>query len=229
MSNELVPVLKCIGLSHVYTRDAAPLEVLRGVDFILKSGEMVGLVGPSGSGKSTFLQLLGLLDKPTKGKITILGNNAHDAGDALRTSLRNRYIGFVYQFHHLLPELTALENAMMPLLIAGKSHVQAKERARSLLVRLGLEERLEHRPTQLSGGEQQRVAIARALANSPKLLLADEPTGNLDAATSDQVCELLLGLARDEGVAAVIATHNPALAKRLTRVVRMEQGLVVEA
>lgn len=227
--NELLPVLKCHDLSHVYAGASAPLQVLRGIDFSLKSGEMVGLVGPSGSGKSTLLQLLGLLDMPTKGKIIILGNNAHDASDAQRTSLRNRYIGFVYQFHHLLSELTALENAMMPLLIAGKSASYARERAASLLVRLGLESRLTHRPSQLSGGEQQRVAIARALANAPKLLLADEPTGNLDTATSDHVCELLLTLARDEGVAAVIATHNPSLAKRLTRVVRMEQGLLVEA
>lgn len=225
--NDLVPVLKCIGLSHTYTRDTAPLDVLKGIDFQLKAGEIVGLVGPSGSGKSTFLQLLGLLDTPTKGKVIILGNNAHDASDRVRTSLRNRYIGFVYQFHHLLPELTALENAMMPLLIAGKSKRQAAERAETLLVRLGLQDRLEHRPAQLSGGEQQRVAIARAIANAPKLLLADEPTGNLDTATSDQVCELLLSLARDEGVAAVIATHNPALAKRLTRVARMDQGKLV--
>lgn len=226
--SELVPVLKCVGLTHTYTKDAAPVEVLRGIDFILRSGEMVGLVGPSGSGKSTFLQMLGLLDTPTGGTIAILGNNAHDASDAVRTGLRSRYVGFVYQFHHLLPELTALENAMMPLLVAGKGRAHAKERARSLLVRLGLEARLEHRPTQLSGGEQQRVAIARALANAPKLLLADEPTGNLDTATSDQVCELLLSLARDEGVAAVIATHNPLLAQRLTRVVRMERGLLAE-
>lgn len=227
--NDLVPVLKCIGLAHTYARNTAPLEVLRGIDFTLKAGELVGLVGPSGSGKSTFLQMLGLLDTPTKGKVIILGNNTHDASDALRTDLRNRYIGFVYQFHHLLPELTAIENVMMPLLIAGKSSSKAKDRARALLVRLGLEERLSHRPTQLSGGEQQRVAIARALANSPKLLLADEPTGNLDSVTSDSVCELLLSLARDEGVAAVIATHNPVLAKRLTLVVKMEQGLLAEA
>lgn len=227
--SDLVPVLKCIGLAHTYSKDSAPVEVLRGIDFQLKAGEMVGLVGPSGSGKSTFLQLLGLLDTPTQGKIAILGNNTHDASDRVRTSLRNRYIGFVYQFHHLLPELTAVENAMMPLLIAGKSKSQARERATSLLVRLGLEHRLEHRPSQLSGGEQQRVAIARALANQPKLLLADEPTGNLDTATADQVCELLLSLARDEGVAAVIATHNPGLAARLTKVVRMQQGLLVDA
>lgn len=227
--SDLVPVLKCIGLAHTYSRDSVPVEVLRGIDFQLKAGEMVGLVGPSGSGKSTFLQLLGLLDTPSQGKIAILGNNTHDVSDRVRTSLRNRYIGFVYQFHHLLPELTAVENAMMPLLIAGKSKSQARERATSLLVRLGLEPRLEHRPSQLSGGEQQRVAIARALANQPKLLLADEPTGNLDTATSDQVCELLLSLARDEGVAAVIATHNPGLAARLTKVVRMQQGLLVDA
>ncbi len=227
--SKLVPVLKVTGLSHTYKREASPLQVLKGVDFQLSVGEMVGLVGPSGSGKSTFLQLLGLLDKPTEGKIQILGNNAHDASDKIRTGLRNRYIGFVYQFHHLLPELTALEIAAMPQLIAGKSKVQAHERARSLLIRLGLEARLEHRPTELSGGEQQRVAIARALANSPKLLLADEPTGNLDTQTSDSVCELLLSLARDEGVAAIIATHNPQLAARLSRVVRMEQGVLVGA
>ncbi len=226
--SDLVPVLKCIGLLHRYERDTTPLEVLKGIDFLLKPGELVGLVGHSGSGKSTFLQLLGLLDKPTQGKIIILGNNAHDASDALRTSLRNRYIGFVYQFHHLLPELTALENAMMPLLVAGKKKAAAKERAEFLLEKLGLQERLSHRPSELSGGEQQRVAIARALANAPKLLLADEPTGNLDGKTSDQVCELLLSMAKEEGVAAIIATHNPALAARLSRVVRMEQGLLAE-
>lgn len=227
--SDLVPVLKCVGLSYTYQRHTSPLEVLRGVDLTLKTGEMIGLVGPSGSGKSTLLQLLGLLDTPTSGKIIVLGNNAHDASDAVRTSLRNRYLGFVYQFHHLLPELNALENAMMPLLIAGHSKAKASERARGLLVRLGLEARLTHRPAELSGGEQQRVAIARALANSPKLLLADEPTGNLDTDTSHHVCELLLELAKSEGVAAIIATHNPSLAARLSRVVRMDHGKLVEA
>jgi lipoprotein-releasing system ATP-binding protein len=225
--NQLVPVIKCTGLMHRYTRGVAPVEVLRGIDFTLEAGEMVGLVGQSGSGKSTFLQLLGLLDTPTSGKISILGNVTSDANEQHRTNLRGRYIGFVYQFHHLLPELTALENVMMPLRIAGKSRAESLERAKSLLVRLGLEHRLTHYPAQMSGGEQQRTAIARALANAPRLLLADEPTGNLDTNTANEVCEWLLSLARDEGVAAIIATHNPALAKRLSRVVRMDQGLLV--
>jgi len=226
--NSLVPVLKCHNLVREFRAGEARLRVLDGVDLVINPGEMLALVGPSGSGKSTFLQIAGLLDTPTEGKVFILGNAAHDASDRERTDLRNRYIGFVYQFHHLLPELSALENAMMPLLIAGKSKRDAKERATSLLTRLGLAERLNHRPGQLSGGEQQRVAIARALANHPKLLLADEPTGNLDAATANNVCDYLLEIARAEGVAAIIATHNPDLAARLTRTIRMDGGRLKE-
>lgn len=224
-----VPVLKCVGIEREYARDSSPLKVLKGVDLTLWEGEMLALVGPSGSGKSTFLQIMGLLDKPTDGKVYILGNGAHDAKDKVLTGLRNRYIGFVYQFHHLLPELSALENVMMPQLIAGKRKQQARDRAEELLGRMGLEERLKHRPAELSGGEQQRVAIARALANRPKLLLADEPTGNLDTHTSDSVCEYLLQVAKEEGVAAIIATHNPQLASRLTRTIRMDEGLLKDA
>lgn len=224
--NSNVPVLKCVGVEREYSTNSAPLKVLKGIDLVVKPGEMLALVGPSGSGKSTFLQILGLLDKPTDGKVYILGNGAHDATDKVLTSLRNRYIGFVYQFHHLLPELNALENVMMPMLIAGKRKREARDRAEELLGRMGLEERLTHRPAQLSGGEQQRVAIARALANKPKLLLADEPTGNLDTHTADSVCDYLLEVAREEGVAAIIATHNPQLAARLTRTIRMDEGLL---
>ncbi len=186
-------------------------------------------MGQSGSGKSTLLQILGLLENPTEGKVVILGHGAERINYKVRTRLRNRYIGFVYQFHHLLPEFSALENVMMPLRIAGAKSLNAKDRAAYLLDRLGLAERFTHRPSQLSGGEQQRVAIARALANSPKLLLADEPTGNLDPQTADNVCNLLLSMAKDEGVAAIIATHNPEIASRLSKTIHMNQGLLGKA
>lgn len=222
--NKLVPVLKCSNIVHDYVQAGNNLRVLNGINFNLYEGECVALMGQSGSGKSTLLQILGLLENPTDGKVIILGNGVERIDDKVRTNLRNRYIGFVYQFHHLLPEFSAIENIMMPMRIAGESTRKSKERALFLLDRLGLSERASHRPSQLSGGEQQRVAIARALANSPKLLLADEPTGNLDPQSADNVCELLLSLAKDEGVAAIIATHNPEIASRLSKTIYMHQG-----
>lgn len=209
------------------TRHYDTLRILEAADLSVAEGELLALVGPSGSGKSTLLHVAGLLDSPQAGEIHINGTPAHNASDPIRTRLRNRHIGFIYQFHHLLPELTALENVMMPQTIAGTARGPALERAKSLLVRLGLEQRLTHLPAQLSGGEQQRVAIARALANHPQLILADEPTGNLDPNTSDIVCGLLLELAREEKIAAVIATHNMALAKRLHRAVTLKEGKLV--
>jgi lipoprotein-releasing system ATP-binding protein len=207
----------------------ANVRVLNGVNLAVHEGELLALVGPSGSGKSTLLHIAGLLDTPQAGEITITGTPAHNASDAKRTQLRNRHIGFIYQFHHLLPELTALENVMLPQAIAGAAKSAAKARAVHLLTRLGLAERMTHLPAEMSGGEQQRVAIARALANHPQLLLADEPTGNLDPATSDSVTELLLEVAREEKIAAIIATHNMVLAKRLHRAVTLKDGVIAEA
>lgn len=217
-------VLNLSGISRTYQSASGELPVLRGADLALKAGELVALIGPSGSGKSTLLHIAGLLDSPQSGSISIVGTDASNANDATRTRLRNAHIGFIYQFHNLLPELTAEENVMMPLLIAGIKKNIAKERALALLARLGLAERTMHLPAQLSGGEQQRVAIARALANKPQLILADEPTGNLDPTTSESVLQLFLDIAREEGVAALIATHNMALAKRLTRAVTVRDG-----
>lgn len=220
-------VLSLSGITRTYASESGALEVLRGADLALNAGELVALIGPSGSGKSTLLHIAGLLDSPQAGSITIVGTDASRADDATRTRLRNKHIGFIYQFHNLLQELTAIENVMMPQMIAGVVPAAAKARASGLLSRLGLEAREAHLPAQLSGGEQQRVAIARALANKPQLILADEPTGNLDPHTSDSVRDLLLEVAREEGVAALIATHNMALAKRLTRAVTLREGKVV--
>ena len=217
-------VLSLSFITRTYQSASGDLPVLRGADLVLNAGELVALIGPSGSGKSTLLHIAGLLDSPQSGSITIVGTDASSANDATRTRLRNKHIGFIYQFHNLLPELTAIENVMMPQLIAGVKKAMAKERAQALLARLGLAERITHLPAQLSGGEQQRVAIARALANSPELILADEPTGNLDPTTSESVLQLFLDIAKEEGVAALIATHNMALAKRLTRAVIVREG-----
>ncbi len=222
-----ITVLELKNVSRTYQQGDRLLPVLNNANLVLREGELVALIGPSGSGKSTLLQIAGLLDTPQSGEILIAGYEITDAGDALRTHLRNRHIGFIYQFHHLLPELTARENVMLPQLIAGSSKREAGARADTLLARLGLEDRSDHLPAQLSGGEQQRVAIARALANKPALILADEPTGNLDPATSDRVCELLLEVAREEKIAALVATHNLALADRMHRVITLKDGAVV--
>ncbi len=217
-------VLSLQNVGRSYHTSAGTLEVLKSATLAMVPGELVALVGPSGSGKSTLLQIAGLLDTPQSGTITIAGIDASDANDATRTYLRSQYVGFVYQFHNLLPELTAEENVAMAQRIAGASEGTSRIRARSLLDRLGLSARMHHFPSQLSGGEQQRVAIARALANNPALILADEPTGNLDPETSENVLQLLLSIAREEHVAALVATHNMALAKRLHRAVTIHQG-----
>ena len=222
------PVLSIRGLARSYETGAGPLAELRGVDLDVQPGEIVGLVGPSGSGKSSLLHAAGLLERPNAGRITVLGRDGSDLSDRERTRIRLATIGFVYQFHHLLPECSALDNVALPMMIAGQSRLAAKRRAGELLSELGLRDRVQHQPAQLSGGEQQRVAVARALANNPRLLLADEPTGNLDPETSTQVFQALYELVRATGVAALIATHNLDLAQHMDRVVRLKDGLLVE-
>jgi lipoprotein-releasing system ATP-binding protein len=212
---------------RTYRGDAGDLPVLRGADLTLHSGEIVALVAPSGAGKSTLLHVAGLLDRPDGGTVLIEGRDAGNLPDAARTAIRRDTIGFVYQFHHLLPEFSALENVVLPQMIAGTPRRAAEDRAKTLLSSFGLAGRLGHLPGKLSGGEQQRVAIARALANGPKLLLADEPTGNLDVATADAVFAELLGIVRGHGVAALIATHNPDLAARMDRRVTLRDGRLV--
>jgi lipoprotein-releasing system ATP-binding protein len=219
------PVLTLRGVKRTYvTGVGRPLEVLKGVDLEVYPGEIVGLIGPSGSGKSSLLHAAGLLEHPTEGRVSVTGVDASSLNDRARSRLRLSTIGFVYQFHHLLAEFSALDNVALPQMIAGARPGPARERAASLLTQLGLGERLEHQPAQLSGGEQQRVAIARALANRPRLLLADEPTGNLDPATSGAVFQSLFDLARIEGVAALVATHNLHLASFMDRVFAIEGG-----
>jgi lipoprotein-releasing system ATP-binding protein len=205
------------------------LEVIRRADLRLDPGEMVALVGPSGSGKSTLLHISGLLEHQVDGDVIIKGTPTRGLSDDRRTALRRTTMGFVYQYHHLLPEFSALENVVLPQMIAGKSRSEARERATSLLRRVGLGERLDHRPAKLSGGEQQRVAIARALANGPAIVLADEPTGNLDVHTADQVFEMLAQLVREDRVAAMIATHNLEIARRMDRAVTIREGVLEAA
>ncbi len=221
-------LLKTENLSRVYHQGGENLTVLHNADIEIKAGEIVALVGPSGSGKSTLLQMAGLLDKPTSGRVIIAGNDAtNQSDDETRTALRRKFIGFVYQFHYLLPEFSALENVVIPQMIAGKKRELAEERSRELLTRLKLDHRFDHRPGRLSGGEQQRVAMARALANNPKLLLADEPTGNLDPETSDGVFEMLTDLVRSTGIGAMIATHNMDLAERMDRILELKAGRII--
>ena len=225
MSNDIL--LKTLGLQRIYKQGGEALTILHDVDVEIRSGEIVALVGPSGSGKSTFLQMAGLLDTPTKGTIEINYKDATRLSDEARTKLRRDYMGFVYQFHYLLPEFSALENVVLPQMVAGKTKAQAEERAKQLLDKMKLSHRLEHRPARLSGGEQQRVAIARALANGPKLLIADEPTGNLDPDTSAHVFEMFTSLAREEGVGALIATHNMDLAGKMDRILELKNGRII--
>jgi len=220
------PVLQLRDVRRVYGKGEQALEILRGIHLALHAGEMVALLGPSGSGKSTLLHAAGLLDPPTSGEVLILGQNTEALNDSDRTRLRSQTVGFVYQFHHLLPEFSAAENIILPQLLAGCAQPAAQQRAQELLHMVGLAERAHHRPAELSGGEAQRVAIARALANRPKLLLADEPTGNLDETTAENIFQLLLSLARAEGVAMLIVTHNQTLAARMDRVVTMHNGLL---
>jgi lipoprotein-releasing system ATP-binding protein len=221
------PALELSGVVRTYRSGGGDLPVLRGADLVLNAGEIVALVAPSGSGKSTLLHLAGLLEKPDGGRVMLGGRDAGALPDAARTALRRDGIGFVYQFHHLLGEFIALENVVLPLMIAGRTRAEAEIRARSLLEGFGLGPRLSHMPGKLSGGEQQRVAIARALANAPDVLLADEPTGNLDVATAAAVFAELLHVVRTQRVAALIATHNPDLAARMDRTVTLSEGRVV--
>lgn len=220
-------LLKTEGLTKTYVQGGESLTVLYNADIQIKAGEIVALVGPSGSGKSTLLQMVGLLDRPTSGIILIEGQKATGLPDLSRTRLRRQFMGFVYQFHYLLPEFSALENVVIPQMIAGKKRKEAEDIARELLTGLKLGSRLEHRPARLSGGEQQRVAIARALANGPKLLLADEPTGNLDPETAEGVFDMLMNLARSVGIGALIATHNMDLAERMDRILELKAGRVI--
>src|SRR4051794_30853628 len=217
-------VLVTRGLQRSFTQGEVTIEVLRGVDMTVKRGEIVGLLGPSGSGKSTFLQAGGLLEGGFRGSIRLQGEEAAELDDDGRTRLRRDLLGFVYQFHHLLPEFNAAENVILPQLVHGADPQVARERAEQLLGALGLSKRLDHRPSKLSGGEQQRVAVARALANKPPLVLADEPTGNLDEHTADIVFAEFLSLVRGEGSAALVATHNERIAAKMDRVVRLHEG-----
>jgi lipoprotein-releasing system ATP-binding protein len=225
--NDQGPILELSGITRTFKQGKRVLDVLKGADLKVNAGEVVALVGPSGSGKSTLLQIAGLLEQPTSGDIRIDGQSCVGLGDDDRTKIRRYKIGFVYQYHHLLPEFSAIENITIPQIIASIDKSTARSRARELLEWMGLTERGNHRPGQLSGGEQQRVAIARALAASPRVLLADEPTGNLDPATAEDVFGVLMHLARGAGLAALVATHNPDLAKRMDRIVRVENGVLV--
>ena len=218
------PVLQTAGLKRSFTQGDVTIHVLRGVDLVIQPGEIVALLGPSGSGKSTLLQAVGLLEGGFEGSIRLAGEEAATLDDDGRTRLRRDLLGFVYQFHHLLPEFSAVENVVLPQLVSGAEPPAAYERARQLLGTLGLSQRLDHRPAKLSGGEQQRVAVARALANKPPLILADEPTGNLDEKTADTVFAEFLNLVRGQETAALVATHNERLASRMDRVVRLHEG-----
>ncbi len=228
MNEALPPALELRRITRVYEQGDRRLEIFRDLDLVLPVGEITALVGPSGSGKSSLLHIAGLLEKPTSGEVWIAGRECTSLEDVARTRIRRFGIGFVYQFHHLLPEFTAEENVILPQLIAGTSRKAARQRARALLDQLGLSARLKHRPAELSGGEQQRVAIARALANKPLLLLADEPTGNLDPHTAARVHEKFIELIRTEGLAALIATHNLDLAHSMHRTVHLDNGRLVE-
>ena len=221
-------VLRLERLQRAYTQGNRRIDVLKGATASFYAGEAVALLGPSGAGKSTLLHIAGLLERPDSGQVLINGVDCVALSDSEQTRMRRMEVGFVYQFHHLLPEFSALENVVLPQLILGSTRAEAEARAKDLLKSLGLEERWDHRPTQLSGGEQQRVAIARAVANDPKVLLADEPTGNLDPPTAERVFEQLISLIRNSGVAAVIATHNLDLAARMDRTLRLVDGLLVE-
>jgi len=222
------PALELRGIVRTYHQAGTALEVLRGASLSLHAGEIVALVGPSGAGKSTLLHVAGLLERPDGGEVLVAGNECGRMSDGERTAIRRKNLGFVYQFHHLLPEFSALENVMLPQMIAGVSRDGAKARARYLLDLVGLAPRESHRPARLSGGEQQRVAIVRALANEPRILLGDEPTGNLDQHTAEGVTASLIDIVRQAGLAALFATHNLDLARRMDRIVALEEGKLVE-
>jgi len=220
--------LQLIDIQRTYEQAGEPLPVLRGASLTLEPGEIVALVGPSGAGKSTLLHVAGLLERPDGGQVWLEGRDCGRMGDGERTAMRRNSIGFVYQFHHLLPEFTAVENVMLPQMIAGLSKSESRSRAMELLSMVGLSKRASHRPAKLSGGEQQRVAIVRALANAPRVLIGDEPTGNLDQHTADDVTNALVAIVRNVGLGALIATHNLDLARRMDRIVTLEDGVLVE-
>ena len=224
--NELVPTLALRGVRRSFHQGRTNLDILKGVDLTVRPGEIVALVGPSGAGKSTLLHIAGLLEKPDSGTIEICGQDCTTMNDEQRTLTRRHNLGFVYQYHHLLAEFSAIENVVIPQVIAGIDRKEAKQRAHDILKWMGLGERETHRPARLSGGEQQRVAIARALSTAPKLLLADEPTGNLDPHTADEVFSILLKIAKGAGLAALVATHNPTLAARMDRILRLTDGFL---
>ena len=224
-----VPSLELAGIVRSFKQADAPLDILRGASLQIHRGEAVALVGPSGAGKSTLLHIAGLLEHADGGDVLLAGQSCNGMSDAERTAMRRKYLGFVYQFHHLLPEFSALENVMLPQMVAGLDKKEARNRARQLLATVGLAQRESHRPARLSGGEQQRVAIVRAIANAPRVLLADEPTGNLDPHTADGVFVELMRLVRATGLAALIATHNPELTRRMDRVVTIREGQIVPA
>ncbi len=228
MNKKSAPTLEIKNVYRSFKQGSQTLEVLKGINLDIDKGEVIALIGPSGAGKSTLLQIAGLLERPSKGEIYLDGQKCSKLGDAMRTVLRRDYLGFVYQYHNLLPDFDAAENVMLPQLIAGVRPKVAREKAQWLLSRLGLGKRFKHRPAELSGGEQQRVAIARALANTPKLLLADEPTGNLDPKTSETVFAELLSIVKETGLSALIATHNHDLANQMDRKVELEDGKLVD-
>ena len=218
--------LELAGIVRTFQQGEVALKVLRGADLEVRKGEIVALVGPSGSGKSTLLHIAGLLETADDGEVSICGEPCGRLDDDARTAIRRHKVGFVYQYHHLLPEFSALENIVIPQIIAGRGKAESRARASEVLGWMGLSARASHRPGRLSGGEQQRVAFARAIANAPDLLLADEPTGNLDPDTASEMFGVLLGLARGANLAALVATHNPALAARMDRTVRLEDGVL---
>ncbi|MEM7768521.1 MAG: ABC transporter ATP-binding protein [Pseudomonadota bacterium] len=220
----MAPVLELRGIERTYRSGERTLHVLSGADLVLQAGELVGLVGPSGSGKSTLLHTAGLLEKPEGGQVYLDGEDCLSLSDRQRTALRRQKLGFVYQFHHLLPEFSAVDNIAMPLRFGGVAQGEARAKAEILLGAMGLDDRGHHQPAQLSGGEQQRVAIARALANDPRLVIADEPTGNLDPETTERVFGALIALARNEGAAVLVATHNMALIEHMDRVLTLRDG-----
>ncbi len=228
MNKKTAPTLELKNLHRSFKQGNQTLEVLRGINLDIEKGEIVALIGPSGSGKSTMLQISGLLEQPTKGEIYLDGQCCSKLNDTMRTILRRDYLGFVYQYHNLLADFDATENVMLPQLISGVAPKLAREKSEWLLKRLGLEKRLKHRPAEMSGGEQQRVAIARALANTPKLLLADEPTGNLDPKTSETVFAELLSIVKETGLSALIATHNFELADKMDRKVQLQDGKLID-